>query len=212
MRMNYSLPRFYYRLTAKEIDNQVLISDGENGAIVTWQDGDYGSENIYAQKINGAGELQWGNGVTISSANSRQEIPFIISDGNYGAIICWEDSRNGGGDDIYAQQISKNGNLGEVITDVKSFEAILNDYVLYQNYPNPFNPSTKIKFSIPQFSFVSLKVYNAMGEIVDVLVSEELTAGTYNYDWNANNQASGVYVYRIQAANFVKSKKMIYLK
>ncbi len=76
---------------------------------------------------------------------------------------------------------------------------IVTNYELQQNYPNPFNPSTNIQFSVPQTSYVTLEVYNLVGERVGVLVSEQLGAGTYNYDWNASNLTSGVYFYRLQA-------------
>ncbi|MBT8378520.1 MAG: hypothetical protein KJN64_04765 [Ignavibacteria bacterium] len=61
--------------------------------------------------------------------------------------------------------------------------------------------------SIPQSSFVTLELFNALGERVDVLVSEELNAGRYNYHWNASDLTSRIYFYRIQAADFVETKK-----
>jgi hypothetical protein len=89
---------------------------------------------------------------------------------------------------------------------------LLNDYVLHQNYPNPFNPTTTIEFSIPKSEFVTLKVYNILGEEVATLVSEKLTAGKYKYDWDAGRLASGVYLYRIQVGDFVEAKKMILMR
>jgi hypothetical protein len=85
-------------------------------------------------------------------------------------------------------------------------------YELRQNYPNPFNPSTIINFSIPEASFVSLKVYNSMGEEIETLVSKELGAGNYKYDWDAKNFTSGIYFYTIQVGEFNQTKKMILLK
>ena len=96
------------------------------------------------------------------------------------------------------------------------------EYFLKQNYPNPFNPSTTIQFSIPQEGFVSLDVFNSLGEKVEVLVSEELSAGKYKYEWNTEDltsgisakggYASGIYFYRLSTENFSESKKMILLK
>jgi hypothetical protein len=86
------------------------------------------------------------------------------------------------------------------------------DFELAQNYPNPFNPSTNIQFAIPQSSFVTLEVFNALGEKIDVLVSEELNAGNYNYNWNASSLTSGIYFYTIQAGSFIETKKMILVK
>ncbi len=85
-------------------------------------------------------------------------------------------------------------------------------FELMQNFPNPFNPGTKIQFSLPQPSFVTLEIFNALGERVGVLVSDELNTGTYNYDWNASNLTSGIYFYSLNAGTFTQTKKMILLK
>jgi hypothetical protein len=89
---------------------------------------------------------------------------------------------------------------------------IVNDFNLYQNYPNPFNPSTNIKFALPQSGYVTLEVFGVTGERVDVLISEELNAGKYNYEWNGSNLTSGIYFYRLNAGSFVETRKMILLK
>lgn len=86
------------------------------------------------------------------------------------------------------------------------------DYALYQNYPNPFNPVTNIKYDLPQNSFVSIKVYDVTGKLVDVLINENLTAGRYEVVWNASPYASGVYFYRIEAGDFKQTKKMLLIK
>jgi len=86
------------------------------------------------------------------------------------------------------------------------------EHSLMQNYPNPFNPSTAIEFSLPQSSFVTLKVYSVLGEEVTTLVSERLTAGKYRYELDASSLASGVYLYRIQVDNYVITKKMVLLR
>ena len=85
-------------------------------------------------------------------------------------------------------------------------------YVLRQNYPNPFNPSTTIEFSLPKTEFVTLKIYNLLGQEVEELVAKRLTPGNYTYSWNAGLLSSGVYIYRIQAGAFQEVRKMIYLK
>lgn len=85
-------------------------------------------------------------------------------------------------------------------------------YDLSQNYPNPFNPSTTIKFQIPKDGFVSLKVYDILGNEITTLVNEEKPKGRYEVNFNSASLASGVYIYKIQAGTFVNSKKMILLK
>ncbi len=86
------------------------------------------------------------------------------------------------------------------------------DYALTQNYPNPFNPTTNINFKIPQSGFVSLKVYNILGDEVATLVNGVKPAGNYTVNFNAASLASGVYFYRLQAGNFTQNRKMILLK
>ena len=83
---------------------------------------------------------------------------------------------------------------------------------LAQNYPNPFNPSTTINFSIPVNEVVNLTVFNALGEQVTVLMNKELTAGHYTVNFNASGLASGIYILRMKAGNFVEMKKMNLLK
>jgi probable HAF family extracellular repeat protein len=86
------------------------------------------------------------------------------------------------------------------------------EYNLAQNYPNPFNPTTTIRFSIPQRSNVTLKVYDILGNDVTSLVNEEKERGFYTVNFDASQLASGIYLYRIQAGSFVETKKMIVLK
>ena len=85
-------------------------------------------------------------------------------------------------------------------------------FSLSQNYPNPFNPVTNIKYQIPEFSFVTIKVYDALGKEVATLVNEEKAAGYYEIEFNAPSLASGIYFYKLRANNFTQIKKMILLK
>lgn len=91
-------------------------------------------------------------------------------------------------------------------------EGIPQIFSVFQNYPDPFNASTTIAFSLPSRSFVSLKVFDALGRELSVLVSEELSAGTYTRQWNAEKFASGVYFYRLQAGQYIETKKLILLR
>jgi hypothetical protein len=94
------------------------------------------------------------------------------------------------------------------------------DFDLAQNYPNPFNPTTTISFGLPSNSFVVLKVFDALGREVSVLVSEELAAGSYTRQWNAAGLASGVYFYRLlarpisrgKAGSLTQTRKLILLR
>lgn len=83
---------------------------------------------------------------------------------------------------------------------------------LLQNYPNPFNPVTNIKFDIAKTGLVKLSVYDITGRQVAELINGEIQAGSYNYDFNASNLASGIYFYKLEAGNFNSIKKMILVK
>jgi len=87
------------------------------------------------------------------------------------------------------------------------------EYNLYQSYPNPFNPSTVIEFSLPEdVANVKLTIYNALGEKVAELFNTSLMAGKYQYQWNARDAATGMYIYELRTDNFVSVKKMLLLK
>ena len=98
------------------------------------------------------------------------------------------------------------------ITDVENEETIPTVFKLEQNYPNPFNPSTRIKFAVPEKSNVLIKVYDILGSEVATLVNEEMDAGWYENNFNAAGLSSGVYLFRMEAGNFISTKKMIYLR
>ena len=93
-----------------------------------------------------------------------------------------------------------------------NINGVLTEYKLGQNYPNPFNPSTKINFSLPERSFISLKIFNSLGEEIETLLNEEFEKGSYEYEWNAANLPSGIYFYKLQTDSFTETKKMILLK
>jgi hypothetical protein len=110
--------------------------------------------------------------------------------------------------------------IGYATSCIDTISVFINDlqnnnnkrYILSQNYPNPFNPVTTIEFDLPKTSEVSLKVFNILGEEVTTLVSDKLYAGSYTYKWDASNLASGVYLYRLEAEDFVETMKMILMK
>ena len=98
------------------------------------------------------------------------------------------------------------------IVAVENEEFIPEKYSLLQNHPNPFNPVTNISYSIPRSGEVSLKIYNLLGEEVASLVDGHQPTGEYQTEWDASNISSGIYFYRLQAGDFVKTRKMVLLK
>lgn len=99
------------------------------------------------------------------------------------------------------------------LTDVEVKENFIpTEIKLYPNYPNPFNPSTKINYHTTQSGFVSLKVYDVLGNEVATIVDETKPAGNYEVTFDAHGLSSGVYFYKLQTQNFVKTRKMILLR
>lgn len=109
------------------------------------------------------------------------------------------------GNDIVLKQ-------GTTLIGVNELSEIPIEFALYQNYPNPFNPSTSIKFDIPKRSFVTLKIYNVLGELVSMPINEIRNKGKYSIDFDGSNFASGIYFYEIKAGYFTDVKKMILIK
>jgi len=90
--------------------------------------------------------------------------------------------------------------------------ALPTEFALNQNYPNPFNPVTTIKYQISEISFVTLKVYDVLGNEIITLLSEEKSVGNYEFEFDATGLPSGIYFYRLQAGSFVETKKMVLLR
>lgn len=88
----------------------------------------------------------------------------------------------------------------------------VDDYYLYQNYPNPFNGTTLISYQIPKTEFISLKIYDTIGNELVTLVNKDQSAGDYKITFSSLHLSSGIYIYKLQAGNFIESKKLILLK
>ena len=104
-------------------------------------------------------------------------------------------------------------NLGSPLTIKEDKNNIPLQFGLKQNYPNHFNPSTTIEYDLPKTNHVILKIFNILGEEVTTLVSERLSVGSYTYEWfRPAGIASGVYLYRLEAGDFVETKKMMLIR
>jgi len=117
----------------------------------------------------------------------------------------------------YDYNITSNNSIGLATADkITSVEVLAGNiplnFSLWQNYPNPYNPSTTIEFALPTPGYVTLSIFNTLGEQVATLVSENLTAGSHKYEWDASELTSGIYFYRMKSGNFVSVKKMVLMK
>lgn len=117
-------------------------------------------------------------------------------------------AKSGYGNNLYIDDITSGGptGIGTPLTLTPD------KFELLQNYPNPFNPATKISFSIPKQSFVSLKVFDMLGREVAQIVNQELTPNVYSFDFNGANLSSGVYFYKLEAVGFSDVKRMMLIK
>jgi len=91
------------------------------------------------------------------------------------------------------------------------------EFALFQNYPNPFNPSTQISFDIPSSEFITLRIFNLLGQDVNTLASEIINPGRYTFEWDGkdllnNDVASGVYFYELRGESFISRKKMLLIR
>ena len=101
----------------------------------------------------------------------------------------------------------------DVVTDVINAEIINpEEFKLSQNYPNPFNPLTKIRYAVPRSSMIEIILFDVLGNEIQTLVNEEKPIGNYEVEFNAKSLPSGIYFYRLQAGEFVETKKMVLMK
>jgi 5'-nucleotidase / UDP-sugar diphosphatase len=154
----------------------------------------------------------------------------INNQGNFGFLLIAEDSPDklriviwdkNDGDNIVYDNLATQNIHGAIIMHNRCVfakegdEEILTapvEFALEQNYPNPFNPSTTIKYSIPDNSFVTLKVYDIIGNELVTLVNEERSPGSYEVLFNASEYSSGIYIYALRTDAFTQTKKMMLIK
>ena len=140
--------------------------------------------------------------------DSTHQVAVDIEIDNYEWWVIAEDTDNKDLDRPSSEIFS----LSVIVGIDDEFAGLPEEFNLYQNYPNPFNPSTIIKYALPEASRVSLTMYNIRGREVALLINGNMPAGFHEVTWDASNFASGVYIYRLQAEDFVQTKKMVLLK
>jgi glucose/arabinose dehydrogenase len=154
---------------------------------------DYGSDRIWALDYDGINPAT--NEFLLTATGSPTS--FGVDEGNELYLVTFNPNK------IYRFTPTVSG-----VDDL----SINQEYNLKQNFPNPFNPATSIRFSIADFGFTTLKVYDVLGNELATLVNEQKPAGTYSITFDASELPSGIYFYTLKAGNYLSSKKMIYLK
>ena len=200
------------------------------GFVLTAEDSeDYLSSYILRLIINGGpphgGEIlessgSFDEGEMSSSIASTIEIPMATTEGNWNIRIILEDDlgaiTNLGPNDLANLNFQNYIYVSNTILG-SNYENMPNQYLLHQNYPNPFNPITTLRYSVPEKILVRISIFDISGNPIKMLVNEVKSAGFYSTRWDAINDkgqpiSAGVYFYKIQAGNFVDTKKMILLK
>jgi len=179
----------------------ILSSTNSNG---------FGGNDMYLcnRKSDGTWDTPINLGSKINSTNDDL-YPAISSDGMYFFYVTFKN-----GDYGYTPYWIKADVIYDLVTNVD--EELGNNmpsmFKLMQNYPNPFNPNTIIEYSIPRNESVSLKVYDIVGNVVEVLVNENQKTGYYETKFNAKNLSSGVYFCQFIAGNYKETRKMNLIK
>lgn len=171
--------------------DDIFIGTGSSDSTVKW---------IFRTNDGGEHWFEFSDGFPHVGGGVQTIAIDTLNNRMYAGVISWIDTQG-----IYI--------LDSLTTGVNPVEHELpKQFFLVQNYPNPFNPTTSIGYSLSATQFVSLKVYDLLGREVAALLDGRKTPGTYEVQWNAEGYPSGVYFYRLQAGNFIQTKRMILIR
>ena len=179
--------------------------------LIEWFDGYSGDEILFWNNLN------YDNIDNLYDSDSDGSVNFMaispISMSLNDVVYVWVAVAVGGDrEEMKVNMTETKSEYMNIISVEKDLFEVPSTYSLKQNFPNPFNPSTKISFSITEIEFVSLYVYNALGEKAEDLVNGELSAGNYTMNFDASKLTSGIYFYKMVTNNFTNVKKMRLIK
>ena len=202
---------------APEVPSDFSASFTGANPVISWAQSkapDIQNYKIYKCVVN---ETGWACVATVSAATTSWVDYSVTQPGRFDPVYTIEykiqavDKGNNYSDYTNVQSVTGTTNTFWKISTGEDNVSI-DTYKLFANYPNPFNPSTHIEFQIPNYSFVSLKVYNSLGQEVSTLVNQHLEKGKYSVDFSANHLPSGLYIYKLETTEFSSVKKMMLTK
>ena len=186
-----------------------IDSDGAGGALFSWYDfiPSVGSD-IRAQHCDSLGQLLWpAGGAPVCTAFDNQTLPIILSSPGVGALVAWQDHRNGFDSDVYVGRVLPSGGV------LESTSAPL----LRAPYPNPFNPATTLVYGVPSPARVSLRIYDSSGRLVRSLLDQVVSAGIDALVWDGRDGqgkpvASGLYYAEFRSPGHAESRKLVLVR
>lgn len=194
------------------------VSDGAGGVIIAWEDfrTSVFNSDLYAQRLNASGNLQWSpSGVMLTGAASDQVQPSMTTDGSSGAVLTWEDGRNGMSSNVYAVRVSAGGITAPTTGVISRPRA--SGFQLVAIHPNPCRTATSIRFTLPSPQAVTADVFDLNGRHVRALANRvTMPAGPGSIVWDARDASGqavsgGLYWLRVTTPNGTASGKVTVL-
>jgi len=194
---------------------------GINGDIVVcWADGRMQAGDLYTQSLTRSGSLKWFGDIAVTTRVDFQWSHRVTSDGNGGCIVTWYEIGLGSGWGIFAQQISRNGRLGEVIaTSVTSSREGQHAKIplTFSLSPNPFTDSVRLSVSVSGNLPVTIQIFDLEGRTIRTLYGNPSTDGRLTIPWDGHSDtgklvSSGIYLVKVQAGKFAASQKVVLIR
>lgn len=195
---------------------------GSNGKItVVWRDGRIQKGDLYAQSLDQNGNQIWDDDIAVTLRPDSERSHRVSSDGNGGCIVTWYEIGTGSGWGIFTQQVSRNGNLGEVLkTSVSlkhSDKKNTNIPLTFTVFPNPFKDTVRFHISVSQNLPVAIKIFDLKGRTVRTFQSHLSKDGGLTVYWDGRDHegksmSSGIYLLQVQAGDFVSSQKVVLIR
>ncbi len=210
-----------------------LHDDGTTGGDAVAGDSVYTFQVTYAKFAPRKGDMKFGtagyDNESLFGANHKLALPDDAPEATVNLIFgAMENGEGGYADDLFDYYIAltyggpdivipmvvrRGGDVGDTNVDVEQLDVVVPDrFVLGNNYPNPFNPTTTFEYTVPRTELVTINVYDVSGRLVDQVVNQVQSPGTYRATFDAMNLASGVYLYQLRAGNTVITNKMLLMK